>query len=141
MTKPILCLDFDGVVHSYKSGWQGVDAIPDPPTEGFFEWLATDMPHFRGRISPRPACSASSRGTRGEHMSESETDKAFEDAMLYGTGFIKDGKRIAPEDVLADIAEGEPDPDDLAEKIWCKGRATAALTEARAALSREKNDE
>lgn len=33
-------------------------------------------------------------------MSESETDKAFEDAMLYGTGFIKDGERIAPEDAL-----------------------------------------
>lgn len=47
MSKPILCLDFDGVVNSYKSGWQGVDAIPDPPTEGFFEWLATAMPHFR----------------------------------------------------------------------------------------------
>lgn len=47
MRKPILCLDFDGVVNSYKSGWQGVDAIPDPPTEGFFEWLATAMPHFR----------------------------------------------------------------------------------------------
>ena len=41
------------------------------------------------------------------------------------------------EAALADIAEGEPDPDDTAEKIWCKGRAAAALTEARAALNRE----
>jgi len=30
MSKPILCLDFDGVIHSYSSGWKGADVIPDP---------------------------------------------------------------------------------------------------------------
>lgn len=39
MNKPILCLDFDGVVHSYVSGWQGADNIPDAPVNGAFEFL------------------------------------------------------------------------------------------------------
>ena len=32
-----ICLDFDGVVHSYRSGWQGISVIPDPPVPGAFE--------------------------------------------------------------------------------------------------------
>lgn len=37
--KKILSLDFDGVLHSYKSGWKGARTIPDPPVEGAIEWL------------------------------------------------------------------------------------------------------
>jgi hypothetical protein len=39
MTAPILCLDFDGVIHSFKSGWKGATNIPDPPVEGAIDWL------------------------------------------------------------------------------------------------------
>jgi len=38
--KPIICLDFDGVIHSYTSGWQGATNIPDPPVEGAIEFMA-----------------------------------------------------------------------------------------------------
>jgi hypothetical protein len=44
--KPILCLDFDGVCHSYDSGWQGIDVIPDPPVEGLFEFLKEAENYF-----------------------------------------------------------------------------------------------
>lgn len=37
--KPILCIDFDGVIHSYTSGWKGETVIPDPPVKGALRWL------------------------------------------------------------------------------------------------------
>jgi hypothetical protein len=40
----IICVDFDGVIHSYESGWKGIDNIPDPPVEGAFEWLEKHLP-------------------------------------------------------------------------------------------------
>lgn len=35
----IICVDFDGVLHSYASGWQGADKVPDEPVPGALEWL------------------------------------------------------------------------------------------------------
>ena len=30
---PTVSFDFDGVIHSYRSGWKGAAVIPDPPVE------------------------------------------------------------------------------------------------------------
>jgi hypothetical protein len=46
MSKPILCLDFDGVCHAYTSGWQGADVIPDEAVPGLFEFLIDAAPVF-----------------------------------------------------------------------------------------------
>ena len=45
LSKPILLLDFDGVVHQYSRGWQGGD-IYDPVTEGFFYWAELAKERF-----------------------------------------------------------------------------------------------
>lgn len=48
--KPILCLDFDGVIHSYSSGWKGADVIPDPPVADALEWMNEALDHFEVHV-------------------------------------------------------------------------------------------
>jgi len=47
MTKPILCLDFDGVLHSYTSGWKGAEVVADPPVDGGMEFVSQSVDRFR----------------------------------------------------------------------------------------------
>lgn len=37
---PTVVFDFDGVIHSYTSGWRGVNTIPGPPVPGIEKALA-----------------------------------------------------------------------------------------------------
>lgn len=38
-SKLTVAVDFDGVIHSYTSGWKGAANLPDPPVEGAIAWL------------------------------------------------------------------------------------------------------
>jgi hypothetical protein len=42
-----VCLDFDGVIHSYRSGWCGSEVIPDPPIHGTREAIAQLRKRYR----------------------------------------------------------------------------------------------
>ena len=46
MAKPTLCLDFDGVLHSYSSGWLGADIVPDAPVAGAADFVVAAQEHF-----------------------------------------------------------------------------------------------
>lgn len=48
--KPILCLDFDGVIHDYTTGWQGADVCRDDPVEGFVSFLEQAVEVFDVQI-------------------------------------------------------------------------------------------
>lgn len=50
MGKPIICLDFDGVIHSYSSGWKGARIIPDPPVEGALKFIVQALEEFEVHI-------------------------------------------------------------------------------------------
>lgn len=68
---PIICVDFDGVIHSYVSGWKGADVIPDPPVEGAIDWLVAHLPvpdalgMAPEYIGPEPVIYSARSGQRG----------------------------------------------------------------------------
>lgn len=50
MSRPILCLDFDGVLHSYTSGWRGPRVIPDPPVKGAMAFVVAASEVFEVQV-------------------------------------------------------------------------------------------
>lgn len=48
--KKTVCLDFDGVIHSYESGWQGAYFIPDPPVPGTMQFILEAIEKYEIKI-------------------------------------------------------------------------------------------
>jgi hypothetical protein len=48
--KPTIIVDFDGVIHSYTSGWHsrggGASVVSDPPVPGAMDFLSTAVDHY-----------------------------------------------------------------------------------------------
>lgn len=45
--RPILCLDFDGVLHWYRNGWQSVTVIDDEPVPGALDFVQRAQEYFK----------------------------------------------------------------------------------------------
>lgn len=75
---PILCVDFDGVIHSYTSGWQGADVITDPPVDGALKFLLDASEHFTVAIyssrSGQPGGIEAMRGWLAAYMTKMVAD-------------------------------------------------------------------
>jgi hypothetical protein len=51
VARKTIVVDFDGVLHSYTSGWKGATVVPDPPVEGALAWLTAAVQRFDVAIS------------------------------------------------------------------------------------------
>lgn len=74
---PILCVDFDGVIHSYTSGWKGARCIPDPPVEGALDFLIEASKTFDVQIY-----SSRSRYLFGRRAIKKWLMRHYQDKML-----------------------------------------------------------
>ena len=87
MSKPILCLDWDGVIHSYTSGWKGADVIPDPPVPGAIAFLREAVKHFRVAIfssrSNQPGGMVAMRTYLGDHILAEEPEILLQDPPWF----------------------------------------------------------
>jgi hypothetical protein len=90
MTKQILCLDFDGVVHSYVSGWKGVATITDPPVEGAIDFIERAARSFQVAIY-----STRSRSLRGRWAMKAWLERHV--VKHFGVD------RVAADDLLGEI--------------------------------------
>lgn len=76
MSRPIICLDFDGCVHLYTSKWVSEISILDPPVPGAFEWIEKALELFEVHIYSRRSISEEGRkamrlwfaANGGEHL-------------------------------------------------------------------------
>ncbi|ACL70077.1 hypothetical protein [Halothermothrix orenii] len=59
--KRTVLLDFDGVIHSYTSGWQGISRVVDPPVPGVKKAIEKLRKNYRVVI-----CSSRCRDERGK---------------------------------------------------------------------------
>jgi hypothetical protein len=107
MTKPILVLDFDGVIHSYTSGWKGAAVIPDPPVPGALEFIVGALDRFEVHI-----LSSRSHQRGGRNAMK----RWLRDALMYQGGCNPQGGQFdfqIPEwwsDFIAEHSAMEPWP-------------------------------
>lgn len=69
-----ICLDFDGVIHSYQSGWCGIDVIPDPPIHGVHRYIKQLRKRFRIAVYSARCCEEKGRLAIAEWLAKHDIE-------------------------------------------------------------------
>jgi hypothetical protein len=135
MHKPILCLDFDGVIHSYTSKWIDEMTIPDPPVPGALRWIWEATKHFTVVIYSSRSKSEDGRRAMREWMGKWSVDDKFgiphdwDNAPLAGIGYAaeKPAAFLTIDDRALTFTGVWPDIEDLlAFQPWNKKKVDVA---------------
>lgn len=133
--RKLICLDVDGVVHGYQSGWKGPDQMPDDPVPGAMEAIRTYVVRFRVALyssrSGQPGGIAAMQ--HWLHMYLYRSFGAEEGARVYD--FVEWPTTKPPAVVTLDdrairFRGRWPEPEDLdAFRPWDKGGNRALLVD------------
>lgn len=113
MSKPIISVDFDGVLHGYSSGWKGPRTIPDPPVPGAIDFLLRAVEHFEVHIF-----SSRSRYLLGRRSMKLWLLRHMAAALQEDSALLFDAMRLTDH---RHCMEAHPhDTQDTAHEIVCK---------------------
>lgn len=124
--KKTLVLDFDGVLHSYESGWKGVDVVPDGPVPGAVEFILAAQETFQVMIYSSRSEAPSGIKAMSEALFEwiaEETDEPTAHRALDKLSFptTKPAAFLSIDDRALTFTGVFPDPSTLhAFKPWNK---------------------
>lgn len=109
--RKLLCLDFDGLLHSYTSGWKGPRSIPDPPVDGAMSFLVAAVDVFDVAIhSSRSRYFGGRRAIKQWlrlHLSEhfwSGKDRSTDVSSLYTTTDCQDHYELRADVIIRRIS-------------------------------------
>lgn len=133
--KTIIALGFDGVIHSYKSGWKGARNIPDPPVEGAIRWIEQfifqhcSLPDSVAAMSPEGECELAIFSSRSRYWGGRRAMRRWlvkwglDERLLEVIQFplFKPASRVLLDDRAMTFTGVFPDPKELIEFVpWNK---------------------
>ena len=116
-----ICLDFDGVIHSYISGWKGIDVILDPivetAIESIYQYLAAGL-----SVAVHSTRSSEEIGRQAikDYIRKHDPDDCLVDQLLFP--IYKPAARIYIDDRGYRFTGTFPTPDEIIANltVWNK---------------------